>query len=139
MRDETSLQLPTTEMLRMAVQARSRAYAPYSNFRVGAALLDHAGMIHTGCNVENSSYGLTQCAERTAVCSAVAQGVKQFKSLVIVSQGAVPPCGACRQVLSEFAAEDLLIWLVDESTPQSVVTTSLYQLLPMRFRLDEMK
>jgi cytidine deaminase len=90
-----------------ARDVRSRAFAPYSNFAVGAALLDSEGTIHTGCNVENISYGLTLCAERGAVMSAIAAGRRTFIALAIVADSDTPlsPCGACRQFLAEFAPD----------------------------------
>jgi len=92
------------ELIEKAKSTRLQAYAPYSHFAVGAALLCDDGSVFTGCNVENISFGLTNCAERTAIFSAIAAGVRNFKSITIVSDSSEPisPCGACRQVMAEF-------------------------------------
>jgi cytidine deaminase len=92
-------------LIQHAMHARRSAYAPYSNFHVGAALLTDGGEIFDGCNIENSSYSLTICAERTAVFKAIAAGKKKFRSIAVTSDdhGFITPCGACRQVLSEFS------------------------------------
>ena len=121
-------------LIAAACAVRERAYAKYSNFLVGAALLAESGEIVTGCNVENASYGLTICAERNAVFAAVAQGLTRFRALALATVGGATPCGACRQVLAEFC-DDLPIWIVDVNQPDRVVESSLNQLLPDRFTL----
>lgn len=118
------------ELLEMARGMMQYSYAPYSKFTVGAALLCDDGTVYTGCNVENGSYGLTNCAERTAVFKAVSEGHKAFTAIAIAANTAMPwPCGACRQVLREFSPEmRVLVTYADE-----VVETTLLQLLPFGF------
>ena len=102
------------ELLQLAIQARKHSYAPYSNFQVGAALLAYDGSTFTGCNVENASFGLTNCAERTAVFKAVSQGIKKFSAIAIITDNGSAPCGACRQVLNEFSP-NMNIYLGDKN------------------------
>lgn len=120
------------QLIEAACSIRDRAYARYSNFAVGAALLAESGEIITGCNVENASYGLTICAERSALFTAVGMGFRKFKGIAIASPGGVPPCGACRQVLAEFC-EELPVWMVDSNDISQVIETSLTRLFPGRF------
>jgi cytidine deaminase len=121
-------------LLTAASDASRRAYAPYSGFPVGAALLTADGQVLTGCNVENASFGLTVCAERVALWTAVAAGHRQVRAVAVVGPKAprLMPCGACRQVLSEFSPpdQDLIIVLDDDGAPQQV---SLSALLPHAF------
>ena len=122
-----------------AIQARERAYAPYSRFPVGAALLTRSGKTLRGCNVENASTGLTVCAERVAVWKAVSEGEREFAAMAVVTEAGAMPCGACRQVLSEFAA-DMPVLVADLSG--HVWETSLGTLLPAAFPrvgLDQMQ
>jgi len=94
-------------LIEAALQARENAHAPYSKFKVGAAIEDETGRIHTGCNVENATYGLTICAERVAVFKAVSEGARKFRRIAVAADTEVltPPCGACRQILWEFCGD----------------------------------
>ena len=122
------------ELYRAAVKARENAYAPYSGFRVGAALLAESGKVYTGVNVENSSYGGTICAERTAYLKAVSEGERSFKSIAIAAgDSEAMPCGICRQFMYEFGAELEVITGKDED---SLRVHTLDQLLPEGFRME---
>jgi cytidine deaminase len=94
-------------LIEAALRARENAHAPFSNFKVGAALEDETGRIHTGCNVENATYGLTVCAERVAVFKAISEGARQFRRIAVAADtdALTPPCGACRQILWEFCGD----------------------------------
>ncbi|MBT8036482.1 MAG: cytidine deaminase [Verrucomicrobiae bacterium] len=126
-----------SQLTQIAADARDAAYAPYSKFKVGAALLTDNGEVFTGCNIENASFGLTICAERTALFAAVAAGVRTFSGIAVSSSHAVCPCGACRQVLNEFNPT-LDVYLGDE-TGQMVTKTSLDRLLPEAFGPDNLR
>ena len=125
-------------LIQAALAARDKAYVPYSNYRVGAALLTKEGKIITGCNVENASYGLSNCAERTAIFKAVSEGERDFAGMAVAVYGkkAASPCGACRQVIREFFADDAEIILVNEEGQGSVFTIA--QLLPGAFTGEDM-
>jgi cytidine deaminase len=120
-----------------AREAAANAYAPYSRFRVGAALLFDDGFIATGCNIENVSYGLTMCAERNAVASAISQHGADHKIVAIavtnLNTTASPPCGGCRQVLSEFVSEDAVVSFPGDSGPE---LRPFRDLFPFAFHLD---
>jgi len=120
------------ELIEIAAKAREKAYVPYSRFKVGAALLSTDGRVFTGANVENASYGLTICAERTAVVKAVSEGAVQFQALAVVTDLAEPasPCGACRQVLSEFAPD---LKIIMANTQGRAMEATLAELLPLAF------
>jgi cytidine deaminase len=126
------------QLLKMALDARSSAHAPYSRFHVGAAVLTASGDAFAGCNVENASYGLTICAERAAVCAAVAAGHKQIVAVAVVTKGGHSPCGACRQVLSEFGPTMEVI-MADADDTSRVTTTTLDKLLPSGFSASSLE
>lgn len=121
------------ELMAAASQAIENAHAPYSNYKVGAALLCSDTTVFKGCNIENSSFGLTNCAERTAVFSAVAAGQTEFKAIAIAASGdsAPFPCGACRQVLAEFCGPDFPIYIAGADGCEA---TTLGELLPHSFK-----
>ena len=122
------------ELIDISIKAQENSYSPYSNFKVGAALLCSDGSIYTGCNIENATYGATNCAERTAVFKAVSEGKRNFTAIAITSSGGglTFPCGICRQVLGEFSP-DIRIILIDAD--ESIQTFTLNELLPHCFRL----
>lgn len=126
------------ELIEMAKKAMENAYVPYSNFKVGAALLDKYGNVYLGCNIENASYGATNCAERTAIFSAVAKGIREFEKIAITSSSGdyTAPCGICRQVIWEFMPEGQVILNSDK---EGIKTFSIRELLPLGFTKDDIK
>ncbi len=129
------MKVTNDELIQHAMEARIRAYMPYSGFAVGSALLDETGVIHYGCNVENGAYGPTNCAERTALFRAIADGVRQgaFKAIAIVADTDVPcaPCGVCRQVMFELCPPDMPVIMSNLDGTTRVATVS--ELLPFAF------
>ena len=126
-------EIDTQALIGIALDARQRAYAPYSNFKVGAALLSVEGTIFTGCNVENASYGLAICAERNAICNAVALGEQKFRAMVVAAAPLATPCGACRQFLVEFGT-DILVVSVNACDSTETKSWTSGELLPESFR-----
>ena len=126
--------MQTTDLIDLAIDASRKAYVPYSHFPIGAALLTKSGQIFTGVNIENASFGLTNCGERTAIFKAVSEGYKDFSHLVVYGKTKEPvsPCGACRQVMAEFFPEDMKVTLVAED--RSTVEMTVSELLPYSFK-----
>lgn len=126
------------ELVILAKEAMENAYAPYSHFKVGAALLAKDGRVFQGCNIENASYGATNCAERTAIFKAVSEGYREFEKIAIVASSGdyASPCGICRQVLFEFLPEGKVILDSDE---KGMVTFTVRELLPLGFRGEDIK
>ncbi|MET3644350.1 cytidine deaminase [Streptococcus gallinaceus] len=122
-----------TKLIDLAIEASKNAYVPYSHFPIGAALVAKDGRVFTGCNVENASFGLTNCGERTAIFKAISEGAREFEELVIFGKTEQPvsPCGACRQVMVEFFEKDLPVTLVAED--KSTVVMTVQELLPYSF------
>ncbi len=125
-------------LVELAAQARELAYAPYSNYQVGAAVVAKSGKIYTGSNIENASFGLTVCAERNAIFKAVTEGEREFVALAVVTTNAGSPCGACRQVAFEFMPPDSPVFLADE-TLKDVRIFTLGELLPDGFTPQKLR
>lgn len=121
------------ELIEIARQYREHSYSPYSRFKVGAAVLTAGGKVYGGCNIENSSYGLTNCAERTAIFKAVSEGEREFEALAVIAGTEEPcsPCGACRQVMADFRIPRIIM----ANLRGEVKTVSLAELLPCAFGL----
>ena len=126
------------QLLNESKKAREKAYVPYSKFPVGAALLTDDGTIYHGCNIENSAYSMTNCAERTAFFKAVSDGVRTFKALAVVgdTQGPISPCGACRQVIAEFCDGAMPVYLTNLNG--DVEETTVAKLLPGAFSKEDL-
>lgn len=126
------------ELVKRALEVRERAYAPFSNFKVGAALLADDGTVFTGCNVESASYGLTVCAERVAIWKAVSEGVRHFTHIAVVAdtEELTPPCGVCRQIIWEFCGD---IPVTFSNLHGKVETVQMSELLPRAFDMKFLK
>jgi cytidine deaminase len=124
-------------LINLAIEARRRAYAPYSNYGVGAALRTKSGRIFTGCNVENAAYPTGMCAERVAVFKAVSEGEQEFEVLAVVTSNGGSPCGSCRQVLAEFGLDTIV--LIADGQGRLVQETSVDGLLPGAFTPEQLK
>ena len=126
------------KLCELAKEAMQRAYAPYSGFKVGAALLCKDGTVYQGCNIENAAYGPTNCGERTAFFKAIYDGQREFEAIAVcggkdgVITGSFPPCGVCRQVMREFCEEDFKVYMI---TPDGYESRTLADLLPDSFSL----
>ena len=129
------------KLCELAKEAMMRAYAPYSGFKVGAALLCKDGTVYQGCNIENAAYGPTNCAERTAIFKAVYDGQREFAAIAVcggkdgVITGSFPPCGVCRQVMREFCQDDFVIYMMN---PEGYQAVTLTELLPFSFSNADM-
>ncbi len=128
--------METEDLIKLARDAREKAYAPYSGFKVGASLLAKDGRVFTGCNVENASYGDAICAEKVAVIKAIAEGVSEFSKLVVFTDSERPasPCGSCRQILFEFNSD---LHIIMANSKREIMETSIRELLPYAFSLKK--
>jgi cytidine deaminase len=126
------------QLMELAKEGREKAYVPYSKFKVGAALLTTDGKVFKGCNIENSGYSMTNCAERTAMFKAVSEGERDFAAIAIVAdtEGPCSPCGACRQVISEFCAPNMPVYLTNMKG--DVQETTVKELLPGAFSPEDL-
>ena len=121
------------ELIELARKAREFSYSPYSKFKVGAALITHEGKVYSGCNIENASFGITNCAERTAIFKAVSEGAREIDTIAIIadSDGPCSPCGTCRQAMAEFKVKRVIM----ANLKGEVKAVSLAELLPYSFAL----
>jgi cytidine deaminase len=126
-------------LVEKAIEAMGKAYVPYSKFQVGAAIITNNDKVYLGCNIENASYGLTNCAERTAIFKAVSEGNTEIKAIAVVgdTEGPISPCGACRQVIAEFATDDTKIYLANLNGV--VKETTISEILPGYFTSKDME
>jgi cytidine deaminase len=127
------------ELVAKAVEARTNAYVPYSQFKVGAAVITEDGTIYNGCNIENASYGATNCAERTAIFKAISEGHKIIKAIAVVGTQSeyTYPCGICRQVIAEFACENVKIILA--KSKEEYIVKTLEEILPGAFTKKDLQ
>lgn len=127
------------ELILAAKEARENAYVPYSNFKVGAAVLTDDGEIYKGCNIENASYGATNCAERTAIFKAVSEGHRTIKAIAVIGsdENLTYPCGICRQVIAEFASEDIKIIIAKDEN--EFIIRSMEDILPGAFTKKDLQ
>lgn len=127
------------ELILAAKEARENAYVPYSNFKVGAAVLTDDGEIYKGCNIENASYGATNCAERTAIFKAVSEGHRSIKAIAVIGsdENLTYPCGICRQVIAEFASEDIKIIIAKDEN--EFIIRSMEDILPGAFTKKDLQ
>jgi cytidine deaminase len=126
------------ELVALAQQARKHAYTPYSGFPVGAALLGRSGRVFAGCNVENAAYPLTTCAERAAVVKAVSEGEREFEAIAVATATGATPCGACRQILREFAGPEGNLRVIVADLEGNSRTFTIEELLPHGFTPDQL-
>ena len=133
---KTEVETIINVLIEIARNTRENAYAPYSDYKVGAALLTAEGTVYSGCNVENAAYGMSICAERTAVVKAISEGVREFEAIAVVTEDAGTPCGACRQFLSEFGS-DIMVILADTRGKYTIATVG--ELLPYAFEHKEIR
>jgi cytidine deaminase len=125
------------KLLEAAQKVKENAYAPYSHFHVGAALITDTGKIYSGCNVENTSYGLTICAERNAIFRMIAEGERRIAEILVIgdTEEFLPPCGACRQVMTEFSTNDTIVYLCNKHGQWE--KTTMAELMPYTFSLNK--
>ncbi|MFC4557348.1 cytidine deaminase [Virgibacillus kekensis] len=126
------------DLIQKAEEIRNKAYVPYSSFPVGAALLTRSGKVYTGCNIENAAYPVSCCAERVAIFKAIADGEKDFTEMAVIAdtKRPVPPCGSCRQVMSEFFNKDMTIHLTN--LHNEIRTVTMEELLPFSFQPEDL-